>query len=58
MSTIGIDLGGTKVMAVLVENGEVVAKAKKPTPRGPCSLGAETATESTPASSRSNGTLP
>ena len=32
MSTIGIDLGGTKVMAVLVENGEVLAKAKRPTP--------------------------
>ena len=33
MSTIGIDLGGTKVMAVLVENGEVRAKVKKSTPR-------------------------
>lgn len=32
MSTVGIDLGGTKVMAVLVENGEVLAKAKRPTP--------------------------
>lgn len=33
MSTIGIDLGGTKVMAVLVHDGEVLAKVKKPTPR-------------------------
>lgn len=33
MATIGIDLGGTKTLAVLVENGEVVDKAKKPTPR-------------------------
>ena len=33
MTTIGIDLGGTKTMAVLVEDGQVVAKAKKPTPR-------------------------
>lgn len=33
MRTIGIDLGGTKTMAVLVEDGQVVAKAKKPTPR-------------------------
>ena len=32
MRTVGIDLGGTKVMAVLVENGEVLAKAKQPTP--------------------------
>lgn len=32
MSAVGIDLGGTKVMAVLVENGEVLAKAKRPTP--------------------------
>ncbi len=33
MSTIGIDLGGTKTMAVLVEDGRVVEKCKKATPR-------------------------
>ncbi|MEM9466750.1 MAG: ROK family protein [Actinomycetota bacterium] len=33
MTTIGIDLGGTKTMAVLVQDGAVVAKCKKPTPR-------------------------
>ncbi|MEM8706764.1 MAG: ROK family protein [Actinomycetota bacterium] len=33
MRTIGIDLGGTKTLAVLVEDGQVVEKAKKPTPR-------------------------
>ena len=33
MTTIGIDLGGTKTMAVLVEDGQVVEKCKKPTPR-------------------------
>jgi len=33
MATIGVDLGGTKIMAVLVDDGEIVAKAKKPTPR-------------------------
>ncbi|MEM9201391.1 MAG: ROK family protein [Actinomycetota bacterium] len=33
MRTIGIDLGGTKTMAVLVEDGQIIAKAKKPTPR-------------------------
>ncbi len=33
MTTIGIDLGGTKTLAVLVDQGEVVAKAKRPTPR-------------------------
>lgn len=33
MTTVGVDLGGTKTMAVLVEDGEIVAKAKKPTPR-------------------------
>jgi len=32
MRTVGIDLGGTKIMAVLVENGEVLAKVKRPTP--------------------------
>ncbi len=32
MATIGVDLGGTKTMAVLVEDGTVVSKAKKPTP--------------------------
>ncbi|MEM7140278.1 MAG: ROK family protein [Actinomycetota bacterium] len=34
MSSIGIDLGGTKIMTVLVEDGAVVAKAKKSTPTG------------------------
>lgn len=33
MTTIGIDLGGTKTMAVLVKDGQVVEKCKKPTPR-------------------------
>ena len=33
MSTIGVDLGGTQIMAVLVDDGEIVAKAKKATPR-------------------------
>ena len=33
MRTIGIDLGGTKTLAVLVEDGVVVEKAKRPTPR-------------------------
>lgn len=32
MATIGVDLGGTKTLAVLVEDRSVVAKAKKPTP--------------------------
>ena len=33
LRTIGIDLGGTKTLAVLVEDGVVVEKAKRPTPR-------------------------
>ena len=33
MRTIGIDLGGTKTLSVLVEDGVVVEKAKRPTPR-------------------------
>jgi glucokinase len=33
MSAIGVDLGGTKIMAVLVEDGRTVNKAKKSTPR-------------------------
>ena len=33
MRTIGIDLGGTKTLAVLVDDGVVVEKAKRPTPR-------------------------
>ncbi len=33
MPSIGIDLGGTKIMAVLVDEGRVVEKAKKSTPR-------------------------
>lgn len=33
MATIGIDLGGTKIMGVLVKDGRVVNKAKKSTPR-------------------------
>ena len=33
MTTIGIDLGGTKTMAVLVKDGQVVEKCKKATPR-------------------------
>jgi len=33
MAAIGIDLGGTKIMAVLVDNGQVVHRAKKSTPR-------------------------
>jgi glucokinase len=33
MPTLGLDLGGTKIMAVLVEDGQIVKKAKKSTPR-------------------------
>ena len=33
MRTIGIDLGGTKTLAVLVEDGVLVEKTKRPTPR-------------------------
>lgn len=33
MTTVGVDLGGTKIMAVVVEGGEVVEKAKKSTPK-------------------------
>jgi len=33
MTAIGIDLGGTKIMAALVDDGRVVDKAKKSTPR-------------------------
>ena len=33
MTSIGVDLGGTKIMAVLVHDGIVVEKAKKSTPR-------------------------
>ncbi|MEZ5245981.1 MAG: ROK family protein [Acidimicrobiales bacterium] len=33
MPRIGIDLGGTKIMGVLVENGRVVGTAKKSTPK-------------------------
>jgi glucokinase len=33
MTAIGIDLGGTKIMAALVDDGQVVGKAKKATPR-------------------------
>ena len=33
MPTIGVDLGGTKIMAVLVDDGRVVDKAKRSTPR-------------------------
>ena len=32
MASIGIDLGGTKILAVLTENGEVLDKHKLPTP--------------------------
>ena len=33
--TLGLDLGGTKVLGVaLSEGGEVVAEARRPTPRG------------------------
>ena len=32
MASIGIDLGGTKILAVLVENGAVLGKHKLPTP--------------------------
>ena len=32
MASIGIDLGGTKIYAVLAENGEVLGKHKLPTP--------------------------
>jgi|DEB0MinimDraft_10_1074344.scaffolds.fasta_scaffold00289_14 glucokinase len=31
--TIGIDLGGTKVLAVLVEDGQIIAREKRATPR-------------------------
>lgn len=33
MTSIGVDLGGTKIMAVLVDDGQIVGKAKKSTPR-------------------------
>jgi glucokinase len=33
MPHIGIDLGGTKIMGVLVEDGQVIASAKKSTPK-------------------------
>ena len=33
MPTVGIDLGGTKIMAVLVEDGVVISKVKKSTPK-------------------------
>jgi len=33
LPTVGVDLGGTKTMAVLVVDGEIVAKVKKSTPR-------------------------
>lgn len=33
MVAVGVDLGGTKIMAALVEDGRVVGKAKKSTPR-------------------------
>jgi glucokinase len=33
MPTLGLDLGGTKIMAVLVEDGQIVKKGKKSTPR-------------------------
>ncbi|MFQ5556394.1 MAG: ROK family protein, partial [Acidimicrobiales bacterium] len=33
MTTVGIDLGGTKTMAVLVDDGAVMARHKRSTPR-------------------------
>ena len=33
MSTVGVDIGGTKIMAVRLEDGEIVERAKRPTPR-------------------------
>lgn len=33
MTVVGIDLGGTKIMGVLVDDGRIVAEAKKATPR-------------------------
>lgn len=33
MACVGIDLGGTKILALLVDGGEVVEKYKQPTPR-------------------------
>lgn len=37
--TVGIDVGGTKCLAVALDhNGEVVAEDRRPTPRGPGSL--------------------
>ena len=33
MATIGVDLGGTKIMAVRIEQGAVVEQAKRSTPR-------------------------
>lgn len=33
-ATVGVDLGGTKILAVRVEGGEVVAEATRSTPRG------------------------
>ncbi|MEQ8841982.1 MAG: ROK family protein [Acidimicrobiales bacterium] len=33
MPSLGVDLGGTKIMAVLVVDGRVIEKVKRPTPR-------------------------
>ena len=33
MPVVGVDLGGTKIMGVLVDDGRIVATAKKSTPR-------------------------
>ena len=33
MTTVGVDLGGTKTLTVLVDDGEIVEKNKRPTPR-------------------------
>lgn len=33
MTTVGVDLGGTKILAAVVEDGAVVARAKRSTPR-------------------------
>ena len=33
MKTLGIDLGGTKILAAVVENGKILARQQLPTPR-------------------------
>ena len=44
MKTLGLDLGGTKILAAVVENGQILARQQVPTPRTgyPAVLGALT----------------